>query len=243
MSKRKELSLEKELEAARKLVLSADSQTRVSIVINEKPVNHYKDMAFVCWLDYLILFTKAKKKFPSMVADEFHKVRLNKERKFEMMQALFKHFLETNEIDGEIRQCLYTLIDGTNSLGGRSLFLSNKAAYERYLDNHAVKIDIKNNKASQDVTVLFFYYLFEFIKAKDNKTKKAEIISFLTPFDAESTRQKFYNLHEKTGKVFEDIAKDMLTARKLFEMLDLTETLTMIDNDFEDIKKEMEEKL
>lgn len=77
MTKKKELSFEKELEAARELVLFVDSQTKISGVVNGKPINHFKDMAFVCWLDHLILFTKVKKKFPYVVADEFHAVHLN----------------------------------------------------------------------------------------------------------------------------------------------------------------------
>lgn len=236
-------SLEKELEAARKLVLFADSKTKISVVVDGKPDNHYKDMAFVCWLDYLVLFTKVKKKFPYVIADEFHKIPLRREEKFEMMQALFKHFLEIDGIDDEIRQCLYAIINGTNSLGGRDMNLSTIASYQRQIENLALKLDIKDKKASQDITVLFFYYLLQFVKAKDNKSTKAEIISFLTPFDAESTRQKFSKIYEKADKNFDAFAKDMREVSRLFQMLDLIEISEIIDDDLMQIEKEIEEKL
>lgn len=243
MTKKKELSIEKELEAARKLVLFADSQTRVSVVVNGKPVNHYKEMAFVCWLDYLILFTKAKKKFPYMVADEFHKIRLNKEKKFEMMQTLFKHFIETDTIDDEIRQCLYTIIAGTNSLGGRDWLLSNRASFERYLAENAADFDITSYKAAQDLAVLFFYYLFIYFKVNAHNTKKADIVSFLTGFDNESTRQQFSNVFKKANINFDGFADDMKIVRALFQKLNLTQVFTLIDNDLDRQEKKTEKKL
>lgn len=155
--------------------------------------------------------------------------------------VLYSLRFDTDNFDDDIRKCFTAIINNRNTLHRYDL-----AHYDRFIKNEFPDIDSK--KATQENIVWFFYYLFEYvIQVETKKTAMAEVLSFLFGYDAEHTRQLFSKIHIKSDvkavRNFENYKKEMLTVRKLFEMLGLTEVLKAIDNDISEKEKETEEML
>jgi hypothetical protein len=101
------------------------------------------------------------------------------------------------------------------------------------------KRDRKTHGGSQDQNILAMYYLLDFLKAKGTATDKANFISFLTGFNSEKCRQLLSNPTKKANVNFTAFEKDIQEVQKHFQRLGLTELVKMIDNEIEDIKKDL----
>lgn len=234
MAKKDKIYTDKELQDIKGRVIEVSNFAKYSPVVNGKSVESIKAKhLFNCWLDYLIIFTKAKKKYPFIVSDEYHRIRLPKEKKFQLSQALFSHFLETNTMDSQIRDCLYAIILDTNDLGGGGLLSSSISPYQREIERKSTNTDLSTYRISQEMIVQFFYYLFSCINVNVSATKKAEIISLLTGLDKETTRQGFSNVHKKAAENYVEFEKNLKFVRKMFEKLKVDNAIELINSDLE----------
>ncbi len=238
--RKKQINTDKELEEIKKSLTKLISSSAIGHKINGEFYNEVKPYILTFKLDYLIAFTKANKRFPNLVAKEFFSLFQNRliksEEEKQTFLALFQYFLTIDALDNQVRRCFYTIAYPPNSL---SRVMS--AEIEEQIKKDFPQID--NLKATQELAVLFFYYFFKATKTKDNYSKQAKVISFLTGFDEETTRQQFSKIHKKAHNNFWNFESDMRIIYKLFESIGLIDAITLIEKDLERLEKETEEEL
>lgn len=188
--------------------------------------------------DYLIEFTKAKKNYPHIVVDEYHNVTAkgsgytNKVRLI-VIELLYKHFLETNQIDKQIRECIHFIIANTDEIGSRGFQTRQIANLQKHIIKNSPEIDLKNQRMTLDRAILFVNYLSEFLQVNPTNVNKAKVINFLTGFSQTKIEQKFSTINKKNLDSPNTYVEDIKTIRKAFELLGLDEIVKMIDNDFD----------
>lgn len=225
---------------ALKISSNAKLEHKFNVLIDGVSQNYYEQFVFTAWYDYFVSLIKRKKHFPNIVVREFDASNLSFEQKLEMLQVLFRYFIDNDIMDNEVRMCLLRIVRFyiPTPIQEPILFF---ASLEEEMEKDF--IDFETSKATLEQTTLFFYYLLKYAKANSHNTSTAKVISFLTEFTDETIRQQFSKLHNKALVNFTEFEKDMDIVRNLFQILDLTEITKMIDNDVARIEKKAEKKL
>lgn len=89
----------------------------------------------------------------------------------------------------------------------------------------------QDKNLTQDRAILFLDYLFKYAKTSSFKTNKAEVISFLTGYDHEGTRQRLSTIYTDKMKNNSSFNKDLRIVRNLFDKLGLTAIVKQIDDE------------
>lgn len=100
-------------------------------------------------------------------------------------------------------------------------------------DNEASEFSkqVRNRDLTLDQTVLFFSYLFTFVKVNSHNKNKAEVISALTGFSENTIQQQLSSIYKKANDNPKAYQKDMKIVRSKFESIDLTSITSLIDKD------------
>lgn len=241
---KKQAITDKDLKNIKNYALKISSNSKVehkfNVLIDGVSQNYYEQFVFIAWYDYFVTLIKTKKHFPNIVVKEFDASNLSFEQKLEMLQVLFRYFIDNDIMDNKVRMCLLkifrfyipTLIQEP---------IHFFASLEEEIENDFIDFEI--SEATLEQTALFFYYLFKYAKVNSHNTSTGKVISFFTKFSDETIRQQFSKLHNKALHSFTEFEKDMKVIRHLFQIMDLTEITKMIDNDVFSMEKKAEKKL
>lgn len=90
---------------------------------------------------------------------------------------------------------------------------------------------IRNRDLTLDQAVLFFNYLFTFVKVNSHNKKKAQVIAALTGFSENTIQQQLSSLYKKEIDKPKAYQKDIKAIRSKFEIIGLTAVTSLIDRD------------